>query len=149
MGGLGKSLCKTGILTHREAATALAGWTAAQTRDGRGSIASPAPASALAKARRAASLRGDATTAAGTPHARPSHRHDPREHDGHRTGQGCPRPREFMMKNVQQALQIIDLYILNILNEQQLDHELMKLSTNQKLELKLQPKQEVKKIIKI
>ncbi|MCA0175664.1 MAG: hypothetical protein LCH73_05155 [Proteobacteria bacterium] len=42
----------------------------------------------------------------------------------------------FMMKNVQQALQCIDLYILNILNEKQLDHEIMKLSTNQKLEAK-------------
>lgn len=42
----------------------------------------------------------------------------------------------FMMKNVQQALQYIDLYILNILNEKQLDHEIMKLSTNQKLEAK-------------
>lgn len=44
---------------------------------------------------------------------------------------------EFMMKNVQQALQYIDLYILNILNEMQLDHEFMKLSTNQRLEAKL------------
>ena len=34
----------------------------------------------------------------------------------------------------------IDLYILNILNEKQLDHELMKLSTNQRLEVKLVPK---------
>lgn len=46
----------------------------------------------------------------------------------------------FMMKNVQQALQYIDLYTLNILNEKQLDHELMKLSTNQRLEAKLVPK---------
>ena len=46
----------------------------------------------------------------------------------------------FMMKNVQQALQYIDLYILNILNEKQLDHELMKLSTNQRLETRLVPK---------
>lgn len=46
----------------------------------------------------------------------------------------------FMMKNVEQALQYIDLYILNILNEKQLDHELMKLSTNQRLEDKLVPK---------
>ncbi|WP_322038035.1 hypothetical protein [Burkholderia cenocepacia] len=57
---------------------------------------------------------------------------------------------EFMMKNVQQALQYIDLYLLNILNEEQLEQEFMKLSTNQRLELKLQPKQEAKKkIIKI
>lgn len=46
----------------------------------------------------------------------------------------------FMIKNVEQALQYIDLYILNILNEKQLDHELMKLSTNQRLEVKLAPK---------
>ena len=46
----------------------------------------------------------------------------------------------FMMKNVQQALQYIDLYTLNILNEEQLDHELMKLSANQRLEEKLIPK---------
>lgn len=43
----------------------------------------------------------------------------------------------FMMKNVEQALQHIDLYIINILNEKQLDHEFMKLSTNQRLEAKL------------
>ena len=46
----------------------------------------------------------------------------------------------FMMKNVEQALQYIDLYILNILNEKQLDLELMKLSTNKRLEAKLIPK---------
>lgn len=46
----------------------------------------------------------------------------------------------FMTKNVQQALQYIDMYILNLLNEKQLDHELMKLSTNQRLEAKLAPK---------
>lgn len=46
----------------------------------------------------------------------------------------------FMMKNLQQTLQYIDLYILNILNEKQLDHELMKLSTNQRLETRLAPK---------
>lgn len=56
----------------------------------------------------------------------------------------------FMMKNVQQALQYIDLYILNILNEKQLDHELMKLSTNQRLEAKLAPNETPKtKIQKI
>lgn len=47
----------------------------------------------------------------------------------------------FMMQNVQQALQYIDLYIMNILNEKALDHELMKLSANQKLEVKLPPKE--------
>ncbi|MYM40145.1 hypothetical protein [Duganella qianjiadongensis] len=46
----------------------------------------------------------------------------------------------FMMKNVEQALQYIDLYIINILNEKQLDHELMKLSTNQRLKTKLMQK---------
>lgn len=46
----------------------------------------------------------------------------------------------FMMKNVQDALQYIDLYIINILNEKQLDHELMKLSTSQRLENKLPTK---------
>lgn len=46
----------------------------------------------------------------------------------------------FMMKNVQQALQYIDLYILNLLNEKQLDSELTNLSVNQKLEEKLTPK---------
>lgn len=56
----------------------------------------------------------------------------------------------FMMRNVQQALQYIDIYILNILNEKQLDYELMKLSTNQKLEAKLVPKETAKtKIQKI
>ncbi|MBK1820498.1 hypothetical protein [Burkholderia orbicola] len=52
---------------------------------------------------------------------------------------------EFMMKNIQQALQFIDLYILNILNEKQLDHELVRLSTNQRLEVKLPHKEVAKK----
>lgn len=47
---------------------------------------------------------------------------------------------EFMMKNVQQALQYIDLYIMNLLNEKQLDSELSNLSVNQRLETKLIPK---------
>ena len=47
---------------------------------------------------------------------------------------------EFMMKNVQQALQYIDLYIMNLLNEKQLDSELSNLSANQRLEKKLVPK---------
>ncbi len=56
----------------------------------------------------------------------------------------------FMMQNVQQALQYIDLYIINILSEKQLDHELMKLSTNQRLEAKLVPKEAIRtKISKI
>jgi hypothetical protein len=52
----------------------------------------------------------------------------------------------FMMKNVQDALQYIDLYIINILNETQLDHELMKLSTSQRLENKLPSKESLIKI---
>ena len=47
---------------------------------------------------------------------------------------------EFMMMNVQQALQYIDLYIMNLLNEKQLDSELSNLSANQRLEKKLVPK---------
>lgn len=46
----------------------------------------------------------------------------------------------FMMTNVQQALQYIDLYVMNLLNEKQLDGELSKLSVNQRLETKLVPK---------
>ncbi|WP_279211863.1 hypothetical protein [Delftia acidovorans] len=56
----------------------------------------------------------------------------------------------FMMENVKKAIQYIEIYILNILNEKQLDHDLMKLSTNQKLQfnlpLKKSPKQKVNKI---
>jgi len=47
----------------------------------------------------------------------------------------------LMMHNVQQTLQYIDLYIINILNEKELDHELMKLSINQRLEVKFPPKE--------
>lgn len=46
----------------------------------------------------------------------------------------------FMMSNVQQALQHIDLYIMNLLNEKQLDSELSNLSVNQRLEQSLIPK---------
>ncbi|MGE0984356.1 hypothetical protein [Ralstonia pseudosolanacearum] len=46
----------------------------------------------------------------------------------------------FMINNVQQALQYIDLYIMNLLREQELDSDLMKLSTNQRLETRLTPK---------
>ena len=49
----------------------------------------------------------------------------------------------FMMQNDPQALQYIDLYITNILSEKQLDHELMKLSTNQRLEAKLATKEAI------
>jgi hypothetical protein len=57
---------------------------------------------------------------------------------------------DFMMKNVKQALQSIDRYIINLLSDQYLDQELMKLSTNQRLEAKLPPKEKPKtKIQKI
>ena len=46
----------------------------------------------------------------------------------------------FMMNNVQQTLQHIDLYIMNLLNEKQLDSELSNLSVNQRLEQNLIPK---------
>lgn len=52
----------------------------------------------------------------------------------------------FMMKNVQQALQYIDLYIMNLLNEKQLDHELSNLSVNQRLEKNLAPKAPTTKV---
>ena len=56
----------------------------------------------------------------------------------------------LMMHNVQQTLQYIDLYIINILNEKELDYELMKLSTSQRLEAKLVPKEQTKtKVMKI
>ena len=54
----------------------------------------------------------------------------------------------FMMQNVQQALQYIDLYIINILNEKQLDFELMNLSISQRLEVKLVPKEQTKTRVK-
>ncbi|MBI1624924.1 hypothetical protein [Comamonas suwonensis] len=54
----------------------------------------------------------------------------------------------FMMKNVQEALQYIDLYIINILNEKQLDFELMNLSISQRLEVKLVPKEQTKTRVK-
>jgi hypothetical protein len=46
----------------------------------------------------------------------------------------------FMMKNVELSLQYVELYIFNLLNEKQLDHDLDKLSSNQRLEAKLTPK---------
>ena len=55
----------------------------------------------------------------------------------------------FMMSNVQQALQYIDLYIMNLLHEKQLDSELSNLSVNQRLEQKLIPKEPATKIKKL
>ncbi|MHA6897970.1 hypothetical protein [Ralstonia pseudosolanacearum] len=56
----------------------------------------------------------------------------------------------FMMKNVEEALRHIEMYIVNLLNEKQLDYELMKLTTNQNLQENLitkeQPKKKVSKI---
>lgn len=51
----------------------------------------------------------------------------------------------FMMTNVQQALQHIDLYIMNLLNEKQLDQELSNLSVNQRLEASLVLKKNIAK----
>ena len=55
----------------------------------------------------------------------------------------------FMMKNVQQTLQHIDLYIMNLLNEKHLDQELSNLSVNQKLDQKLIPKAPATKVKKL
>lgn len=57
----------------------------------------------------------------------------------------------YMMQNVLNGLQYIDLFVINILNEKQLDYELMKISTNQRLEAKLIPKsiQFKSKLVKI
>ena len=49
---------------------------------------------------------------------------------------------EFMMDNVRTAISRVELYVMNLLHEKELDHDLMKLSTNQKLQAKLQPKQQ-------
>ena len=55
----------------------------------------------------------------------------------------------FMMSNVEKCLQRVDLYVLNLLNDDELATDIMKLSTNQKLEQKLQPKtQQVKTKVK-
>lgn len=48
----------------------------------------------------------------------------------------------FMMDNVKTAISRVELYVMNLLHEKELDHDLMKLSTNQKLQAKLQPKQQ-------
>ena len=57
----------------------------------------------------------------------------------------------FMMEKVICAIDAIKLYTTNLLNDKQLDIDLMKLTTNQRLEVKLQPKLQVakKKVIKI
>ncbi|PKV47906.1 hypothetical protein CLU92_5380 [Janthinobacterium sp. 61] len=57
----------------------------------------------------------------------------------------------FMMEKVKAAIDAIKLYVTNLLNDKQLDIDLMKLTTNQRLEIKLQPKPQVakKKVIKI
>jgi hypothetical protein len=47
----------------------------------------------------------------------------------------------FMMKRVEQAIKMIELYVANLLNEKNLEYEVMKLTTNQRLVDKLQPKQ--------
>ena len=48
----------------------------------------------------------------------------------------------FMMDNVRTAISRVELYVMNLLHEKELDHDLMKLSTNQKLQTKLQPRQQ-------
>ncbi|OYO25883.1 hypothetical protein [Janthinobacterium sp. PC23-8] len=57
----------------------------------------------------------------------------------------------FMMEKVICAIYAIKLYATNILNDKQLDIDIMKIKTNQRLEIKLQPKPQVakKKVIKI
>ena len=56
-----------------------------------------------------------------------------------------------MMDNVKNSINMIEIYVANLLNDKDLHHDLMKLETNQNLQTKLQPKpQEVKaKIVKI
>lgn len=56
----------------------------------------------------------------------------------------------FMIENVNRAIQIAEMFIFNLLNDASLDIELAKLSTNQRLQTKLQSKQTIKpKIVKI
>ena len=57
----------------------------------------------------------------------------------------------FMMEKVICVIDAIELYATNLLNDKQLDIDLMKLITNQRLEIKLQPRTQVpkKKVIKI
>lgn len=51
----------------------------------------------------------------------------------------------FMMDNVKNSINMIELYVASLMNDKNLDHDLMKLETNQNLQTKLQPKpQEVK-----
>jgi len=56
-----------------------------------------------------------------------------------------------MTKKVKAAIEGIERYVTNLLNDKQLDIDLMKLTSNQRLEIKLQPKPQVakKKVIKI
>ena len=58
---------------------------------------------------------------------------------------------DFMTKKIKAAIEGIERYATNLLNDKQLDIDLMKLTTNQRLEIKLQPKPLVakKKVIKI
>lgn len=56
----------------------------------------------------------------------------------------------FMMENLKRSLFRVDLYVINLLNDSQLEIDIMKLSTNQRLEIKLQPRQSITpKIAKI
>ena len=56
----------------------------------------------------------------------------------------------FMMENVRTAISRVELYVLNVLHERELDHDLGKLMSNQNLQTKLIPKESAKnKINKI
>lgn len=46
----------------------------------------------------------------------------------------------FMMQNVKTAISRVEFYVLNVLHEKELDHDLDKLATNQNLETRLKPK---------
>ena len=58
---------------------------------------------------------------------------------------------DFMTKKVKAAIEGIERYATNLLNDKQLDIDLMKITTNQRLEVKLQPNPQVTKtkVIKI
>ena len=45
----------------------------------------------------------------------------------------------FMTDNVKNSINIIEIYVANLLNDKDLDHDLMKLETNQNLQTKLPP----------
>lgn len=51
----------------------------------------------------------------------------------------------FMMEDVKKAIQMVELYVLNLLHETQLDIDLMKFSSNQKLQVALKPKLDLPK----